>query len=104
MLLEVGERLALLSILPAEGNLLTMKIVTDLRGELGLSEEEFEVLDVRQEDGRVFWDTNKDAGKKVEIGVKGRGIVYDTLAKLDKEGKLRREHLSLCEKFEYTGE
>lgn len=104
MLLNVTERLALLGILPAEGNFLTMKIIADIRDATSFSEEEFNELGFKQEDNRLTWNVKKDVGKEVKIGVKGRSIIHDTLAQLDKDGKIRPEHLSLCEKFEYTGE
>jgi hypothetical protein len=104
MQLTIGERLNLLSILPSEGNFLTMRLVDDLRKELGFSEQELEHINLREEEGRLAWDPDKSAPKEVEFGERSRRIVYDTLAELDKEGKMRAEHLSLCEKFEYTGE
>jgi len=104
MLLNVGERLALLNTLPAEGNFLTMKIIADIRDAVSFSEQDFTKLDFRQKNERLTWDSEKDMGKEVKIGLKGRSIVHDALAKLDKEGKMRPEHLLLCEKFEYTGE
>jgi len=99
----VEERLALLSLLPPEGTLLTMKIVHELRQGLAFSEKDFAILQFKQVDEQLKWE--KGVGpKEVKVGVKATGIVYDLLAKLDKDGKLREAHLSLCEKFEYTGE
>jgi hypothetical protein len=103
MRLLVNERLALLTILPAESNFLTMKIIANLRSDAGFSEQELTELNFHQENGNFLWDEEKDVGKEIEIGLKGRNIVYDALARLDEDGKIRGEHLSLCEKFEYAG-
>ena len=40
MKLDVGERIRLLGILPEKGNLLTLKIVRELRDDLSFSEKE----------------------------------------------------------------
>lgn len=98
----VEERLAMLNLLPPEGNLLTMKIVHDLRQALAFSDEELEALNFQQSDGRLSWQNTVEP-KEVEAGIKARGVVYDELEKLDKEKKLREAHLTLCEKFEYAG-
>lgn len=104
MLLKVLERMTLLRVLPAEDSFLTMKIVTDIRDAASFSEDEFAELEFRQEDEQLFWSTEKDVGKEIDIGPKGRSIVYDALEELDKQGKIRAEYMDLCEKFEYTGE
>jgi len=91
----------MLNLLPPEGSLLTMKIVHELRQVLAFSDEELVALDFQQhEDGRLTWKNTVEP-RVIKPGVKATGIVYEALEKLDKEGKLRENHLSLCEKFEY---
>jgi len=98
----VGERLAMLNLLPPEGNLLTMKIIHELRQGLAFSDEELAALKFQQSDGRLQWK-NAVEPKEVEVGVKAASITYDLLEKLNKEEKITEAHLTLCEKFEYTG-
>lgn len=98
----VEERLAMLNLLPPEGNLITMRIVHDLRQALGFSDEEFTALEFKQENGRLMWKEGIGP-KEVRVGVKAASIAHDELAKLDKGGKLTVAHLTLCEKFEYEG-
>jgi len=97
----VGERLATLNLLPPEGSLLTMKIVHDLRQALAFSDEELTALNFQQNDDRLTWQDTVEP-KEVEVGVKAASIIYDLLEKLNKDGKIREAHLTLCEKFEYT--
>lgn len=97
----VEERLTALGLLPPEGTLVTIKIVHDMRQALAFSEEDLKILNLRQEDERLFW--NDLDPKEVKVGIKAASIVHDELAKLDKDGKLRESHLALCEKFEYKG-
>lgn len=101
MQFAVEERLAMLGLLPQEGNLLTMKIIHELRQELAFSEEDLAILDFKQEDERLLWQPLDP--KEVKVGVKAASIIHDELKKLDKDSKLRASHLTLCEKFEYEG-
>ena len=101
MKLTVLERIALLGILPAEGNFVTLKIVRKLRESLSFEEDEAKKLNVRFEDGRIFWDAaaEEPEGKEIEIGEKATDLIVDSLKKLDKEGKLTEQHFSAFEKF-----
>lgn len=96
----VEERLTALGLLPPEGNLITMKIVHELRQGLAFSEEDLAILGFRQENERLIWNNGIDP-KEVKVGVKAAGVIHDELAKLDKDGKLRESHLLLVEKFGY---
>ena len=99
---NVEERFTMLGMLPPEGNLITMRIVHDLRQGLAFSEEDLKVMDIQQTDGQLRWK-NGIGPKEIEVGPKAKRIVYDELEKLDKDKKLNVSHLLLCEKFEYEG-
>ena len=94
----------LLNILPLEGDFLTIKIVHDLRNDLGFSEEEraalqFEVGD----DGQVKWLNESDKPKDVAIGEAGMVVIRSALAKLNEEKKLTEQHIPIYEKFVLHG-
>ena len=101
MNLAVFERLVLLSILPKEGNFITLKIVRQLREGLSFNEKEIKEvkLSIDPEKGNATWDASKDPNKEVEIGREAKKIIVDALEKLDKDSKLTQEHFSLYEKF-----
>jgi len=99
MKLEVRERLVLLSILPEQGNFITLKVVRKLRESLSFSEEELKTYKFVQEEGRVSWDDKAEQSKLVEIGTQAKIIIQDALKKLDEEKKLKDEHYTLYEKF-----
>ena len=103
MLLSVVERLTLLSILPEQGNLTTIKIVARLREELSFDEAEHKRLNFHQDDDgkRLMWDMNGPMEKDVEMGPKAMGVVYDALKALDDKEILTAQHIPLCEKFGY---
>jgi hypothetical protein len=97
MKLSVLDRVTLLGILPAEGNYLTFKIISDLKLRLSFSEEDIKNFNIRESDGRIFWDKSED--KEVEIGEKAFEIVKESLKKLDEAGKINEHNAPLYERF-----
>ena len=97
--LNVIERLALLQLLPNEGNLLTLRIVRQLREDLSFDEAEHAALQFRQEGDQLRWNVAANEDKAVPFGAKAMQLIQDKLGKMNDEGKLREEHLSLCDKF-----
>ena len=93
------ERIMLLQILPKEGNFVTLKIIRNLQELLSPSEEEFKKYEINQVGERVTWNEKGKEELDIEIGEKARDIVIDALKKLDDEGKLTQQHLSVYEKF-----
>ena len=127
MELSVFERLMLLNILPAEGDLPTLRVVRKMREDLSFTEAEHAALHFVSLEGQVTWRTalpkeeaeampeDKAAelnayiaalnkGVEIALGPKAREIARETLEKMNKEKKLREEHLSLCDKFEVGAE
>ena len=101
--LGVKDRLMLLNVLPPEGNLATIRIVTELRLALSFSEAEHADLQlVQMEGGGLKWNPNAPS-REFEIGAKGQEIVRAALKKLDDDKKLTTDHIEICDIFEYTG-
>lgn len=99
MELSVIERIALLSILPAEGDITTLRIVQNLRNALSFSEEEFKDFEIMSTDGGIRWNRSKEVPKEITIGVKARSIIEDSLEKLNREKRLRADFIPLYDKF-----
>ena len=97
--LNLGERIALLGILPKEGNYITLKIVKELQMALSPSEEEFKEFGIKQNGETVTWNNKGIIEKGIPIGEKATDIIKDALDKLDKDKKLTVQHMSLYEKF-----
>ncbi len=98
MELTVKERIILLNILPAEGDILSLRIVRKLRETLSFSEEEHEALQIKEVANQVHWNTAAEKPKEVEIGPRAHALVADTLKALNAQKKLRMEHVELYEK------
>ena len=103
VVLTVKERLVLLNLLPAEGNLTTLRLVREAREVLSFSDEENEALHFEQINDRLRWSDEAPQEAEVELGPTVAGMIRERLATLDEQAKLRDEHLSLCDKFGYLG-
>ena len=111
MKMDVAERLVTLSILPKEGNFTTLKILRELRMNLGFKADlyemymqtftEEELKDWRivsdLEAGTVNWETNGEA--EIPIGEKATDIIIESLRKLDGELKLEEHMFDIYERF-----
>ena len=128
MRLEVFERLVLQSILPKEGDYITLKLVRKLREALSFSEKEITDIDfkshwrcgkcqkvelsadvIKCQDcgiymapaGQVTWDEEKAKTviKDVHFGSAMENLCMSVLKKLSDEEKLTEQNMSLYEKF-----
>ena len=95
------ERIALLQILPQEGDFLTLKIVHDLRQALSFTEEETAEfgIEIDQASQQIRWKISAARAADLPIGPKAIGLIASKLEALNKEEKLTPNHLSLYEKF-----
>ena len=100
--LALFDRLVCLSLLPAEGNFATLKIVRELENELAPNEEEYKLagltpLDTGGVNATLGWD--KVEPKEIAFGDIAKGIIVAALEKLDKEEKLTQQHFVLYQLF-----
>jgi len=99
MTLTIKDRLLLLTVLPREGNIVTLRIIRKLRESLSFSEEEHARLGLVEKDNQVSWRTDVPQESEIDIGAKATKIVENTLQDLDKQKKLTEEFLPLWDKF-----
>lgn len=127
MKLNVLERLALLEVLPKEGDFVTLKLVRKLRESLSFNEAEIKQIDFNQNwkcpkcnkemaspdapkcecgsymtaTGSMTWDAMKGENviKDVHMGEKMMGLCVAALKKLDSDKKLTEQFYSLYEKI-----
>ena len=99
MELNTLERLVALNLLPNEGTFTNLKLIRVAREELSFNEEEHKALNFQQTEGQLAWKQEADVIKDVHIGEVVNLILEEELKKLDKEGKLKNEQLSLYEKI-----
>jgi len=96
---SVSERLQLLNLTTGlEGNLVTLRVVRDLRTELSFTETEIAELGFQQDGAKVSW-TKVLPPKSIEVGAAARAAVVGVFKKVEDSGKLTFDLLPLYEKF-----
>lgn len=99
MIMDIRNRLLLLSILPSEGTLSEMVDIYDLARELKLSDEEKAEVSYIENNNYVKWDFDKDPNKEIKISGDQMKIVKETIDKLDKQGKIKLEMIPLIKEW-----
>lgn len=97
--LTIKDRLIILSVLPTENDILTLKICRDLKDKLGITEQEFKDIELKVDNGNYTWNTAKDVSKCFEIGEKANDIIVDSFKKLNKQKKITFEMMDTFEIF-----
>ena len=98
---NIAERLMLMGVMPKEGNILTIKVVRELRQALEFSAQELEDYGITIKGTRFEWA--KDGLKEVEISAPAKDIIIKALKELDASGKVNESQLPLFDKFGVTG-
>ena len=98
MKLNVLERINLAGILPAEGNLITFRVFTDLKKALAFTEKEIKNFGIVQKEDKIFWTKSEDV--EIPIGEQGTKIIQTALKKVDSEDKVNEGNFSLFVKFQ----
>lgn len=93
--LTIADRLVLLSLLPAEGTLVTMRVVRDLKRALGFSEDELARYGLRVE-GNQYTCDDWSPTKAVEIGPVACSVLHDAFRAAS---KLTEQHLATYDKL-----
>lgn len=99
MQLNIKNRIVLLGLLPAEGDITTLKIVRQLREALSFTEQEHEDCRIVQSGGQITWNPEADPKKDIPIGSKARKVIEDAFTKANQAKKLTADHIDLYELF-----
>ena len=97
--LSIPERMQLLTLLPAEGNIVTLRVVRALQAELSFSEQEIADFGISLSGERATWDVAKARDKDVQIGPAAMKLIVEALTKANEAGKLHIAYLPLYERF-----
>ena len=112
--LNLMDRLVVINLLPEENNYATLKLIRDLKSNLGITDDEFKEFNLKQggetfvddagneivvPEGQMMWNAVAGVPKDFEIRRKARKLIVGELEKLDKDGKLTSNHFNVYEKF-----
>lgn len=105
MKLTVPERIALLGVMPAQGNVITLRIIKELQSKLSFTEEELKhygIKNTTHPDGNftVSWNPElANETKDIGIGEVAEGIIAEQLKRLNSQDKLHVSMIPLYERF-----
>lgn len=100
MVFSVLERLMVLSLIPKEGDLETLRTGKRLRPLFAFSDDESKSLNFVSAGGDLKW--NEKSGvepKEIELTHEDACFIRDSLIFLSESKKLTEHHLTLCDKF-----
>jgi len=98
MRLTVLERMISMGLLPAEGDILTLRIRAKMIDKIGLTAEEFKEYEVVQANGNVKWRNDLPQEKEIDLDPAEIGLLKDALKKKNDDKKLTPEMVGLYEK------
>lgn len=106
MKLEVHERIALLQLIPLEGDYAALKTLRRAREMLSFTPEELKYLEMRNETGadgkmRTIWNVTRaaEAVKDCPVDEYTTSVFRNKLAEMDRKNKLTEQYMSVYEKF-----
>jgi len=100
MKLSVHERLLLLNLLPATGDITSIKLLRKAKEDLSFNEKENKDLGFVQDGEILRWNSEKgNVEKDVTIGEIITELIKTELKKMNEEKKLTEQHISIYEKF-----
>lgn len=101
MVLTFAQRILLLQILPDQGNIVTLRVVQDLRKSLAATEEEIKEHNIIVEnvDGKsnIKWDP--EFSTDIEMGDIAKQIIAEQLKDLNEKKELTENMVSLYDLF-----
>jgi hypothetical protein len=97
--LNVPERLIIATILPSEGNLLTIRLIRDLKRKVTLNAEEIHRYKAKQVETGVQFDPAGLLPIKIKLYPAEVDLIKKQLKDLEEKGKLKEELLGIYEKF-----
>jgi len=98
MKLSIANRLRLLGIIPEKGDLVTVRVLADLRKNLALTEDEIAKNDVRLTGKQIVWNENTEP-VDIEMGDVARKIISSGLKSLDESNELTIADIELWDMF-----
>jgi hypothetical protein len=97
--LNVGERMIILSVLPKEGSIITIKLIRDLISRLGLSAEEFVEFGIKQDGSSLKFNEKGQKRLDFELHDAEIELIRKSLKELDSKGKLIAEMIPIWDMF-----
>lgn len=98
MELNIKERLAMTTLLPQEGNMITLVLAKDIKNKIELTQELIKEVNFRVQGTSYVWDADKKV-PDVEFTKEEIKLLQDRIELLEKEEKLQLENINLYVKI-----
>jgi len=96
--LTLGDRFAVLSVLPAEGNFATLKLIRELREQMSLNAIEIKDHKVVQNGDHITWEHGEKT-KEMEFSEFAENMIKTRLKKMNETNTLEDKHFAIYEMF-----
>lgn len=97
--LNAKNRIILLNVLPAQGDITTLRLVLELRKSLSFTEQEHKDLGIKSTGTATTWDLTNDVAKSFPIGPVMLKLIQRELKKLDDGKTLGIEQVDIYNLF-----
>lgn len=99
MNLSVKERLVILSLLPASGDITELRILRKLNDDLSFTEAEHKKYKFVISVGSCSWDDTAKESKDIPIGDRAKSIIVKSLQNLNNRHELKDDHVDIYTRF-----
>lgn len=98
--LGVGDRFALIGLLPAKAGIATIRIVEAMSKKLTPDEREQETIGLKpRPNGGLTWNAEKATDKNISFSGFEVKLIVERLEKMDKDENLTKAHVEIWDKF-----
>ena len=99
--MKIKDRLMVMSILPQQGNFVTIQLVAELKRKVSLSPKEIEQVGIKTDPatGNLAWDDTKDKDKDFSFHESERALIQKALVELEEQNKLTPDHIDIYKQF-----
>lgn len=97
--LNVKDRLAIISILPTQGNITDLVEVMEIIKKIKFNEQEKQDLNFIEEGSKITWDTSLEKNNTFDFNFEQIKLIKQTIDKLNELNKIDINILDTCLKF-----
>ena len=99
--MKIKDRLMVMSILPAQGNFVTIQLVAELKKKVSLAPKELEFVGLKTDPntGNLTWDDAKDKDKDFAFHESEKSLIQKALVELEGQNKLTPDHIDIYKQF-----
>lgn len=99
MKFKILDRILLLNLLPQQADIVTLRIIKDIKERVELSAKEMEEVKMEQVEASLKWSPEKDISKEIELSEVETKLIKEKLKEANDNKKLTLQHVPLYDMF-----